>query len=434
MNSDQHNDASARALRLLIDEVRMSEPPELDWERVERQTLASIDSAPVEQARRPRTAGALVFAAAAAALVMMVAGQRGPSPTARHGAARTIDVATLPVAHESVTVPATPGPARPLQPGYRLSSNQTPAAVEAHDAPVRFLEPNVAGWVLEPGSRAVVEHVGLPTEIALERGTVRADVVPRSAAEGFVEAFIVDAGGARVAVHGTSFSVERQGDRVLVEVTHGIVSVGPAGHRGGTTGSLLASPARAAFSAADGHLIEVYAAPADTAPAAEPSAITARNDEAARPSASASAASPGEPDASATASADGPAARNDARNAEPSPVAHADKAPVADSAASAPEEEKAPEVPKPRLISVDEARAIMVACLSADVTTGESDATRVTVSTQVTVQLGADQKVSTIVFDPPLRPDLQSRCGGALFGSALDTSGSASFRIHFATH
>ena len=93
---------------------------------------------------------------------------------------------------------------------------------------LRTALPGVATWVIDPGSRVVVDSVAVPHVITLERGTVHAEVVPRNAGDELVETFAVVAGTTRVAVHGTVFSVARAGDRITVEVTRGAVTVGPA--------------------------------------------------------------------------------------------------------------------------------------------------------------------------------------------------------------
>jgi FecR-like protein len=80
--------------------------------------------------------------------------------------------------------------------------------------------------------------------IALTKGSVHAEVRPQ--AQG--EAFAVEVEHTRVAVHGTSFTVSREGDRVIVEVMHGSVAIGPAGHPGSTQGWLLVGPDHASFS------------------------------------------------------------------------------------------------------------------------------------------------------------------------------------------
>ena len=88
--------------------------------------------------------------------------------------------------------------------------------------------------------------------LELERGSVQAEVVPRAPAEGLVEAFAVEVGQTRVAVHGTSFTVTRLADGVLVDVEHGAVAIGPTSHHGDTTGHLLVGPSRAIFSTRGG--------------------------------------------------------------------------------------------------------------------------------------------------------------------------------------
>ena len=89
-------------------------------------------------------------------------------------------------------------------------------------------------------------------------------------------------------------------------------------------------------------------------------------------------------------------------------------------------------VAKVRALSVNEAQAIVVACLSAAYPPGAGSDLSVTISSQVSVKLGADKKIVTVRFSPPLRPDLQQTCAGSLFGRALEVSGgSASFRVHF---
>jgi hypothetical protein len=380
---------------------------------VERRTLASIDAQQLSAmaARRPRSGGVLVFAIAAAALVMLIAGQRGPSPTPAPVVSPVVDVSQLPASRESANA----------LPSYLATAIPQQAAIESGDEPLRFVVPQVASWVLAPGSRAIVKSTGTTNALELERGAIYAEVVPRHDSDAMIEAMIIECGGTRVAVHGTVFSVERIGDRVVVDVTRGIVTVGPAGHRGATTGLLLSSPARAAFSAKDGHLVERY----ESSEGAQSQPATSSRDSAAQ-------AVPAARDAVAAADA-----LRDEKASADSPQAKDDRpAPSAPRAEAQPEQAKTEEPresPKaPRRLTLDEARAIMVACLSSDVTSGDPS-TRVTVSTQITVQLDGDGNVTTVRFDPPLRPDLQQRCGGALFGRLIEGSGSVSFRILFAT-
>jgi hypothetical protein len=392
----------------LIDEVRITHPPDLDWERLERVTLERIARAELgaRQAARKSAGNVWVFAAAAAALAMLVANQRGPNPVAPEREARLVHVTELPLVHGR-------GDARV---SYLASAIPRSSAIESGDEPLRFVIPEVASWVLDKESRIVVHGGGAIHRMRLERGTVTAQVVPRHDDDGLVEAFVVEAGGTRVAVHGTVFSVALVADRVIVEVTEGMVSVGRAGYRGTTTGMLLASPARAAFSSGDGRFVELLPRPsADDEPSDEDKVAPRQSGSPSIDEDPTRAARPSDKGASSVQTNQTPA---DAPPREPRKTA-----------APAPVEPKA--LPP---IGLDRARAIMVACLSAD-TAAREGAVQVTVSTQITVQLDDDKLVSSLRFAPPLRTDLQQRCGGALFGRPFDVEGrSASFRIHFATH
>jgi hypothetical protein len=138
-------------------------------------------------------------------------------------------------------------------------------------------EPGVVRLSLAPSSRFEVVANDLAAAradggmtVALSRGSLHADVTPRTDGE----VFAVEVERTRIAVHGTSFTVSREGDRVVVEVAHGSVAVGPVGNRGATHGWLVVGPDRAAFSL-DGARAAAWLGPAEvTASAAvEPSAV-----------------------------------------------------------------------------------------------------------------------------------------------------------------
>jgi hypothetical protein len=113
-----------------------------------------------------------------------------------------------------------------------------------------YNRPGPVSFALAPHSR--IEVVANDFEegpkggitFALARGSILASVTQHS--EG--EIFAVEVEHTRIAAHGTSFSVTREGDRVIVEVTQGSVAVGPIGRRGSTHGWLVAANDRAAFS------------------------------------------------------------------------------------------------------------------------------------------------------------------------------------------
>jgi hypothetical protein len=267
------------ALDRVSGELRAAQAPELDWSRVEQRLLERVEAD--ERARRalvatrvrsglPRAFG---FAAAAAALMLGFANLGGPHHEATARAA-THDVAVADLAAPDAT-------------GAReLSSLRVGDVVTAGAEPLRFEQAGIVAWTLAPGARATVRSMGvagLGQVIALDRGSVRAEVVPRSASEGMIEAFAVEVEGTRVAVHGTAFTVTREPTGLVVDVEHGAVAIGPAGHMGETSGHLLVGPSRARFSLDGGRTASFLprdaspVAAASLAPSAQPAPTAAAN-------------------------------------------------------------------------------------------------------------------------------------------------------------
>ena len=101
------------------------------------------------------------------------------------------------------------------------------------DQPRRVEHPGRASWVLAPGSRGRVLSASGVLRIALERGSLDAEVLPSRGAAAQTqypaESFIVEAQGTEVAVHGTQFRVALSGERTRVTVSQGQVVVRPLG-------------------------------------------------------------------------------------------------------------------------------------------------------------------------------------------------------------
>ena len=170
-----------RAMWLVIDEVRSSLPPAVDWEGLERRTLASIDaelrSAPHTVRANPSgMKSALGFAAAAAALVMLITGQRAGSVPS----SATLELASVPMA----------GPGMIL-----ASAIASGSRVDVGEVGRRFVWPGVAQWDLAPGTSVVMTREGGAPTIVLERGAVTARAVSRRVLGAPVESFVVEAGG-----------------------------------------------------------------------------------------------------------------------------------------------------------------------------------------------------------------------------------------------
>ncbi|MCC6523733.1 MAG: FecR domain-containing protein [Polyangiaceae bacterium] len=379
-------------MRRLVGELRDEPVPELDWERMERELearMARADALPTLPRavwgggrRTYALVAALAAVAAAAAVVFFVSREPGGGPErAALPGAQSVDVASLPeVASE-------------LGAAHPVAALAAGARIESGDEPVRFTLPGVATWELAPHSRLEVRSTEVPHLVSLEEGSIAAEVVPERAV---VESFVVVAGGTRVAVHGTSFTVTRQAASVLVEVRRGSVAVGPASGVEGAERDLLVGPARAAYALETGKLARSWArhdpAPdrsASEEPAAPPRASDGAREEpapSARPRSSAEPPPAGEPGASS----EPPPAPASASASAPASAAPADGAPLSAAAV----------------------KANLSGCLGgAPAPEGTGG---VVVHTDVTVYLDDAGRVTSVKFTPPLKPELQSCAYGVL--------------------
>jgi ferric-dicitrate binding protein FerR (iron transport regulator) len=216
-------------LSRLVREVRADAVPAVDWDRVEKSLSERVEQAPETPPANARRSvwGPLALAAAAA----VVAGAFGARELSRQEPVQTMATSAKRWNVEaSVTLD-----------GSRLALGQR---VTAGSAEVRVLHQGRATWTLAPGSRGKVAFGGELLTVQLEHGAALAEVVPAKR----TESFAIEADALRAAAHGTVFRVARRGDRVHVDVTEGVVAVGPASTRGATRGWLLTAPARGHFS------------------------------------------------------------------------------------------------------------------------------------------------------------------------------------------
>jgi ferric-dicitrate binding protein FerR (iron transport regulator) len=406
------HDDDMRLMRKLTNEMRDEAVPDLDWDRLEAALLPQIEREAAARrrlvaARQSRWSSVALFAAAAAAVVLFT------STTARQPDTHHLfDTSSARPEAVAPVVPFTDVSAEPdALPKYSVRDLAPNTLVTSDDEPMQFTLPGVATWTLEPHSRVVVDSVTLPHRVTLQQGSIVAEVVPRESSNELIEAFVVEAGTTRVAVHGTVFSVELLSDRVNVEVTHGSVTVGPSGHRGATTGRVLVSPAHAAFSLQQGRFIASLPARARAVAAHEPSAggPAERAIDAPHEAHEPAPVAPTAPGPGVT----GPRVTGEAKAAEP------------------PATSETPTSPRP--LTVNEARAMVTACLEAAMRS--ADGTMVTIGSEVSATLDAEGKVASVRFSPPLRPDLQTRCSGSLWGRAIESAGGrVSFSVHVRSH
>ena len=216
-------------LSRLVREVRSDEVPAVDWDKVERSLTERVAQAPAMAPVKARRSawGPLALAAAAAAVLGVFGARKLAHQEPLHSMARS---ATRWTVEAPITLD-----------GSRLAVGQR---VTAGAAEVRVVHAGRATWTLAPGSRGMVTFGGELLTVQIEHGAALAKVVPAKR----IESFAIEADALRAAAHGTVFRVTRRGDRVYVDVSEGVVAVGPASTRGATRGWLLTAPARGHFS------------------------------------------------------------------------------------------------------------------------------------------------------------------------------------------
>lgn len=223
MNGHDSREPRAAALRRLVREARDESTPDLDWARIEERLVEKAQRAAPRPAKSSLAPLAWSAMAVAAAVAVWLVSTRSPAtglPLSRS------DVETLaPAVHDGNS----------LAIGSRIETTESEATVAHAER---------AQWTLSPSSSAVLVGRDERITVQLERGSVLSRVVQSPKPE----TFVVEAAGARVAVHGTVFRVALRDGRVIVDVQEGIVGVGPLG----SAPSFFVNAASHAEFAADG--------------------------------------------------------------------------------------------------------------------------------------------------------------------------------------
>ncbi len=403
------SNGASRALRVMVEELRAEAPPELKWAEVERKLMLEViksdEARAAREAAAPRSAFLQTFAFAAAAALIAFGVSTSGSDSAPVAAARL-----EPIVVDIAQIEAAPG-----EPGaLDLARLNAGDVVVTKDAPLTFRREGVVAFTLAPSSRITVRSAGdsrgVGTTVEIEQGAVHAEVTPRPASEGLVEAFAVEVARTRVAVHGTAFSVGRTEAGILVDVEHGTVAVGPTGNVGVTTGHILVGPSRATFSLDGGRRARVLsrepAHPAHPARTAQRLAATARME--APPSHAAVAAA--DPQQEAAPAALGAHAAGPAHVA--AAVIEAPAPPLAGGVTGS-----LPAAPAaPASLSEAVIAARLRQCFERANAGGSGEAVAVSVVSTLHLSLQADGSVRSAIFNPPLKPEFMACAGGAISG------------------
>lgn len=404
-----------------VRDARRDAPAEPDWAAMEEKLFARIDAHQSEERARPRL-GRRGFAAIAGALAlaagsMLALGQRG-------------DLTNAPVA---VTADPSAGSLRAIDgSGQVLVGGQAAVVgrglargelVEAAGARGLFENPGKVTFVVEDRTRAKVDRTSGTIVLSLESGAVEAQVVPVAKGEAFAVDVVTPKDVVRVAVHGTHLRVAREGDRVVVDLTEGVVSIGRPPREGSTYGTLVVAPAHVELDAtrldagvtvdhAPEHVRKAASLSPPTVAAASPAHVDDHEPAAPAPPPSARLATSPRPHAS-----DEPATSAAPTATESAPPATASVA--AAGTASAPKT-----TPKPKDAIVQAVRS----CVASRVQLGQQGV-RVTVSSTLHLRVGAGGAVESARFDPPLEPEVQSCAAATIYATRFSEAGSVTIPI-----
>jgi hypothetical protein len=124
--------------------------------------------------------------------------------------------------------------------------------IDVVDQVAYFEAPGAVRWSAPHGSLLHVEHAASPLVLSLDKGAAEAQVTPVPNGEAFAIDVTASSGEVvRVAVHGTHLRVARDGDKITVDLTEGVVSIGAPPRRGSTIGQLVTAPAHVELDARD---------------------------------------------------------------------------------------------------------------------------------------------------------------------------------------
>lgn len=233
--------------------------PGVDWKSVDEKLFARIEQeprplanaeAPEQGARVVWIGSAITLAAAAAALVLV------------HPASSGVDSHAQ--APQSAGLVAA-GDVEGHVPGAQLARGDR---IDVVDQVAYFEAPGAVRWSAPHGSLLHVEHAASPLVLSLDKGAAEAQVTPVPNGEAFAIDVTASSGEVvRVAVHGTHLRVARDGDKITVDLTEGVVSIGAPPRRGSTIGQLVTAPAHVELDARDLSSVRVDHAPSAVRPA-----------------------------------------------------------------------------------------------------------------------------------------------------------------------
>jgi hypothetical protein len=344
--------------------------PGVDWKSVDEKLFTRIeqeprplanDEAPEQGARVVWIGSAITLAAAAAALVLV----HPASPN------NGVGVDSHAQAPQSAGLVAA-GDVEGHVPGAQLARGDR---IDVVDQVAYFEAPGAVRWSAPHGSLLHVEHAASPLVLSLDKGAAEAQVTPVPNGEAFAIDVTASSGElVRVAVHGTHLRVARDGDKITVDLTEGVVSIGAPPRRGSTIGQLVTAPAHVELDARDLSSVRVDHAPSAVRPAERVTPAPRADQE--------------------TAFVPPPNVNDGVQTLQPFDIVGQPR--TASNSTQRAVTSVAPQAPA-SLTTSDEIAAAIAAC-------GKDDVVGSTFSTNLSLQLKDDGTVAMAYFNPPFLP------------------------------
>jgi hypothetical protein len=415
---------------MIIDEAkehladpRVGRKATIDWARLEGAVMTAVENErptlvrEVERARLSRSRDiamrATACALAIAASVAVFMKQDHDAPLGESTSSHRLPASSLRTSEGAGEVRidgivATPGYV--LHVGDSINVEGSRAVLERARKVTWLLEQDVSGDPV-PAAHARVKSAGEPLVLDLEHGVIEAQVAPVSVGEAFAVDVSTHSGVVRVAVHGTHLRVARAGDRVIVDLTEGVVSIGVPPRTGITVGTLVTAPAHVELDATDLSTLHVDHAPSSVRAAVSLSphdlGAVARPPEIALPLESLPAAPPAPPVVAA---------------ARESRSLHAETDTEA-TALTKPE-------PSPKGLPPRDAITAGIRECAASVKNRSGDV-HVTVTSNLRLRVAPGGVVESAQFSPPLVPDIQTCAAQIIYKTRLEETGLVTIPIEF---
>lgn len=390
------NDGRSSMLNALVNEARTElVPASRSWERVEARLMQDLP--PARRAPRGRAAAVVALLAAAAGIGLFLRPRSEPVAVTPPAVVQHVASAlrgtegTGDVTINGAVVKTT---------GLELHANDL---IGADRARALFERPNKVSWLVESETTPAhvrVSSAGETLVLALDDGAIEAQVVPVPVGE----AFAVDIAPSghdrvRVAVHGTHLRVTRAGEHVVVDLSEGVVAIGVPPAEGVTHGIEVRAPAHIELDAADLSSVKI-----ERTGLRAPIAL-------------------------------GGHVVNLAPRVDP-PALLADKAGSPPLLPSMPKEVTRPSAGGARTAhkgSLPPRDAIVAAIRECAGNAGRerTNEVRVTVTSDLQLQVDPSGTVTSAQFTPPLLPEIQTCAASAIYRTTLDEPGVVTIPIEF---